>query len=142
MKRALVDANVFVSFLLYPRHESPSARVVRGAFADVYELLLPEGLLDELTRSVAEKPYLAERIRPEDATAFENALSIIATTIPAISEPIPRVSRDPKDDYLLAYALIGNADYLVTGDLDLLTLEQVGGLKIITPREFADLCQI
>ncbi len=46
------------------------------------------------------------------------------------------VTRDPKDDYLLAYALVGKADYLVTGDEDLLELEQVDALKIVTAREF------
>ncbi len=140
--RALVDTNVYISYLLYPLRESPSARVVHGAFSGAFDLLLPEGLLEELARRLAEKSYLAQRIQPADATAFEHALATVAKTIPAISEPIPRVTRDPKDDYLIAYALIGNANYLVTGDLDLLTLQQVGGVNIVTPREFIDLCRL
>ena len=41
----------------------------------------------------------------------------------------------PKDDYLLAYGLMGGADYLVTGDEDLLTLGDVEGLKIVSRRQ-------
>lgn len=49
------------------------------------------------------------------------------------------MTRDPKDDYLIAYAVIGEADYLVTGDKDLLVLEQIAGVTIVTPARFADL---
>jgi len=38
-----------------------------------------------------------------------------------------------RDDYLVAYALVGGADYLVTGDADLLVLARVGEVKIVTP---------
>ncbi len=48
------------------------------------------------------------------------------------------VCRDPKDDKLLELAVSGNADFLVTGDKDLLVLNPFRGVKIITPREFLD----
>jgi predicted nucleic acid-binding protein len=58
--------------------------------------------------------------------------------VPRVESPIPAVTRDPKDDYLLAYALVGEADYLVTGDEDLLVLEgQISELEILTPRQFS-----
>jgi putative PIN family toxin of toxin-antitoxin system len=63
-------------------------------------------------------------------------VSGLSETIPTIKEEIPAVTRDPKDDYLLAYALVGEADYLVTGDKDLLVLKQVDTVKIVTSREF------
>lgn len=50
------------------------------------------------------------------------------------------ITRDAKDDYLLACALLGRANYLVTGDKDLLTLAgQVKGLTILSSAQFADL---
>jgi predicted nucleic acid-binding protein len=52
--------------------------------------------------------------------------------------PLP-LTRDPKDDYLLTYALAGQADYLVTGDADLLVLGQVGTVRIVSPADFAAL---
>ncbi|MCA1625349.1 MAG: putative toxin-antitoxin system toxin component, PIN family [Acidobacteria bacterium] len=54
-----------------------------------------------------------------------------------ISETIT-VCRDPKDDKLLELAVDGNADFLVTGDKDLLVLNPFRGVEIITPREFLD----
>lgn len=46
------------------------------------------------------------------------------------------VCRDPKDDKLLELAVGGNADFLVTGDKDLLILNPFRGVEIITPRVF------
>jgi uncharacterized protein len=46
--------------------------------------------------------------------------------------------RDPKDDKLLELAVGGNADFLITGDKDLLVLNPFRAVKIITPREFLD----
>lgn len=45
-------------------------------------------------------------------------------------------TRDPKDDPLLAVALLGGVNYLVSGDRDLLDLEEYEGVKMVTPREF------
>ena len=134
--RVLLDANLFVSYLLAPERESPSARIIRAALLGKFALLLPEALLDELVRAVERKPCLRERIRPEEMAQLADILKSAAEVIPCITEPIPAVTRDPKDDYLIAYALVGEADYLVTGDQDLLVLEQVGGLRIVSPRAF------
>lgn len=51
------------------------------------------------------------------------------------------VTRGPNDDHLLAYAVVGEADYLVTGDKDLLVIQRVGDVKIITPVDFASLIE-
>jgi putative PIN family toxin of toxin-antitoxin system len=48
------------------------------------------------------------------------------------------ICRDPKDDKLLELAVGGNADFLVTGDKDLLVLNPFRGVKIITPRDLLD----
>jgi len=45
-------------------------------------------------------------------------------------------SRDPDDNYLLSLSIDGNADYLITGDMDLLVLEQVGTTKIMRLNQF------
>lgn len=49
---------------------------------------------------------------------------------------IPARCRDPKDDYLLELALISEADYLITGDKDLLAVEKIGSCQIMTVVEF------
>lgn len=49
---------------------------------------------------------------------------------------IPIDFSDPDDDYLLAYALIEEVDYIVTGDAALLALQAFGGVTIVDPRRF------
>ena len=59
-----------------------------------------------------------------------------------IIEPLPRVLRspDPEDNFLLALAQAGKADYLVTGDKSgLLSLVRHEGTRIISARDFAEL---
>ena len=54
--------------------------------------------------------------------AFARLVAREAEIAPRIEAPIPAVTRDPEDDYLIAYALVGRADYLVSGDKDLLVM--------------------
>lgn len=57
-------------------------------------------------------------------------------------DPIPlasQVSRDPDDDIVLATAVAGNCEYIVTGDKDLLDLKEFQGIPIMKPREFGEL---
>ncbi len=134
--RVLLDANILISYLLSPNEQSPVYRVVSAGLEGGFVILLPEELLQELARRVPEKEYLAERITGQELQEFADLFTDLSENIPKIDETIPAVIRDPKDDYLLAYAVVGEADYLVTGDADLLDLEQVGSLRIITAREF------
>jgi putative PIN family toxin of toxin-antitoxin system len=136
--RVLLDANVFISYLLYPRVDSPSGAIIRAAIRGAFVLLVPEELLDEFVGKIADKRYLAERIDSEELGEFVALVQEYAEIVPKIKGNIPAVCRDPKDDYLLAHAVLGAADYLVTGDQDLLSLERLEGVKIVTPREFLE----
>ncbi len=49
------------------------------------------------------------------------------------------VCRDTKDNFLLALAKDGNADFLITGDKDLLVLEKYENTQILTYREFEEI---
>lgn len=51
---------------------------------------------------------------------------------------IEKLCRDPFDDYVLAAAVSGKVDYLVTADKDLLVLEKHGKVVIIHPKDFRD----
>jgi len=134
--RALLDANIFISFLLTPDRDSPVTEIVRSGILGRFVLLLPEELMDELAKKAHEKRYLAERITPVEVEELVDILSGVSEFIPKITEEIPAVTRDPKDDYLLAYALVGQADYLITGDDDLLVMGQVENIKIVTAHDF------
>ena len=52
------------------------------------------------------------------------------------SETVTGICRDPDGDAILACALAGEADYLITGDTDLLALKNFGETHILSPRNF------
>jgi predicted nucleic acid-binding protein len=83
------------------------------------------------------KPWLMPaRIRRHEAGRLINAMRRFATFLGSLP-PVAR-SPDPDDDFLLALAEVGNADYLVTGDrARLLPLRTHCGTRIIAARDFA-----
>lgn len=137
--RVLLYANIFISFLLNPGKPRVVRNIVRAAILGDFTLLLPEALLDEFVSKIPMRSYLSERITPEELAAFVEILRQVGEVVAEIEDEIPAVTRDPKDDYLLAYAVVGEADYLVTGDKDLLVLESFRNLKIIKPADFVAL---
>lgn len=136
--RLLLDANILISYLLTGGADSPVTRIVEACVLGQATLLLPEALLEELTSRIGDKPYLKARIDADEVAQLATILRSVGEIIPRIESPIPAVTRDPKDDYLLAYAVVGQADYLITGDKDLLVLGQAVGVTICRPRDFVD----
>jgi putative PIN family toxin of toxin-antitoxin system len=138
--RVLIDTNVLISYLVQPGREGSVGTVVHAALEGQFTLLMPQALLDELTVTVRNKPRLARRIPLEELDIFAFLLAQFGERVPKIEIPFPPVTRDKNDDYLLAYALVGAADYLVTGDKDLLALQgQITGLEIVTPSQFVEI---
>ncbi len=138
--RVLIDTNVLVSYLVQPGREGAVGTVIHAALEGQFTLLMPQALLNELIVTVRGKPRLVKRIPLDELEIFVALLAGSGERVATIAEPIPAATRDRNDDYLLAYALLGAADYLVTGDRDLLVLnEQIAGLTILTPAQFAAL---
>jgi putative PIN family toxin of toxin-antitoxin system len=134
--RALFDSNIFISYAASSAVESVVITIVEAALLQEFTLLMTEEVIEEFGRKVREKPYLATRITVVDANELITALSTVVEVIPAI-DTIPAVGRDKKDDYLLANAVVGRAQYLVTQDENLLVLGAFEGIKIVPPGEFA-----
>lgn len=138
--RVLIDTNVLISYLVQPGRQGAVGAVVQAALEGRFTLLMPQAVLDEVDVTVRSKPRLARRIPLRELELFKDLLTQFSEHITALEEPFPAVTRDRNDDYLLAYAQIAAADYLVTGDKDLLSLEgQLAGFKIVTPSQFAAL---
>jgi putative PIN family toxin of toxin-antitoxin system len=137
--RVLVDTNVFVSYLINPGQSGAVQAIIQAFLEGQYTLLLPDTLFQELLKTVQRKSPLAKRVSLEEIEFFSSALETYGEPIAKIQDPIPALVRDPKDDYLVAYAVVGKADYLVTGDDDLLVFKKIDRVKIITPAEFVSL---
>jgi putative PIN family toxin of toxin-antitoxin system len=129
----IVDANVFVAALLSPR--GTAAQVVLGWANREYELIVSPLLLAELER-VLRRPKFADSISPTEIDGLLDALREDAT-VRGDPEPQPGLTRDPKDDYIVALALTADADCIVSGDADLLDREALD-VPVITPRAFLE----
>ena len=129
--RLLLDTNIIVSGLLSPK--GAPGKLVRAWLDGRFELVTSEEQLDELRR-VLEYEHLKPLIKPAQARDFvENvdALAIMAVDLPALE-----VSPDPDDNVILATAVAGDAEAVVSGDKgDMLSLGEVEGIPIITARE-------
>lgn len=136
-RSAVVDASVLVSVFLFP--ESISGRVLALAEQGVYALHFSPIILEELKRSLHNSrlrksySYTNEKIKVW-ITDLNEFGSNILKPLPDI-EP---VCRDPDDDHVIAAAMAVNADFIVTGDKDLLVLGYHQYTRIITARDFLD----
>jgi putative PIN family toxin of toxin-antitoxin system len=129
--RVILDTNIYISYLLLHGERRVITEVVEAClFDESVELIAPQELFEELHKTVQGKPYLRDRITEADLNELLEALRAVAI-IPAPLEDLAPLSRDPDDDYLLAYGLLEEADYLVTGDDDLLALGEIDTLRII-----------
>lgn len=137
--RALLDTNVIFSYLLTPQNTGIIYTIFKAFEERQFTLLLPQELADEINRVVSNRPHLVQRIPPVRLNRFRRQLSSFAEVIEPIDQAFPRLTRKRKDDYLIAYAVIGEADYLVAGDKDLLVLKKIAGVAMVTPARFAEL---
>ena len=130
--RLVVDTNILVSALL--AGTSLPAHLIVLWRQDRFDLLTAAEQLDELRR-VTRYPKIRERLAPALAGRLVNDLRTLAVVVDKL--PTVDVSRDPDDNYLLAIATAGSADFLLTGDKrDLLSLERHGSTRILTVRAF------
>ncbi|MDP9374467.1 MAG: putative toxin-antitoxin system toxin component, PIN family [Chloroflexota bacterium] len=133
-------STVFIAYLLSPAHPGGTVgRLIEAAIPGEFMLLLPEELLDELATKLRANAKLGRRISPEDSGEYIALLRSVAVTLAPTREAIPAVVRDPKDDYLLAYALLNKAGFLITWDKDLLSLERVEQLLMVSPFQFVQM---
>jgi putative PIN family toxin of toxin-antitoxin system len=106
-------------------------QVLRYLLEEGAELLMSEELITELRQKMTQK-------FPDYLTKFDHIEASIREDVRMVgphklSSP---VSRDPDDDKFLETAVTGQADYIVSGDKDLLDLGEYEGIKILKPAEF------
>jgi hypothetical protein len=133
--RVVLDTNILVSALIAPAGNP--AGIYNAWEHGKFTLLTCAEHLDEL-RATLQKPKVAELIKPHKAGRLVNQIKKLAEEVGQL--PHVRRSPDPGDNFLLALAEAGNADYLVTGDKSgLLVLATHKSTRIITARDFAAL---
>jgi putative PIN family toxin of toxin-antitoxin system len=126
--RVVLDTNVLVASF-----------VTRGQCAEVVEHCLrnlepvsSEVLLSELFEKLTRKLRFSSESASEAVALLRRKCLLV---IPG-ALPVP-VSRDPDDDWVLATALAGDAEIIITGDKDLLVLHEYQSIRIVAPGPFS-----
>lgn len=128
--RVFLDTNVLVAAF---STRGLCADVVRAILAE-HDLITGEVVLTEL------REVLTHRLRLPAAT-IEDVLALLRDqeVVPKPPAPSDVLVRDPDDRWILASAVAGRADVLVTGDRDLLDVAALAPLPILDPRGFWNL---
>lgn len=136
---AVVDTNLFVSGLI--SKVAAPYELVQAFRAGAFTLVVSEPLRAEYRR-VLPRPKFTQKygLTQEEIADF---LLLVDTNADLVNplRRLPVTVRDKKDERVLAAALGGKADYLVSGDDDLLCLREdprIAPLKIVTAREFLE----
>lgn len=132
MIRAVLDTNILISGLFW---KGPSRKVVDLAIANKIKSITSPEILEEVEAVLYEDfpqvPYDKIEEIVKDILSYSQLIIPQAITVKKL--------RDLKDAKIIACGLSAKADYIVTGDRDLLVLKKYKGIKISTPKAFLDL---
>ncbi len=128
--RVVLDTNVVVSAIFY--EGGNEARVLDQALEGRIQLLASLDLLEEYREIVSRTKF---NLSPLEVLGVFTALISLCRIL--LEPGRARIKcRDPDDQKFLDCAAAGRADFIVTGDPDLLSLKRVGKRRIVTAREF------
>ena len=136
MLRAVLDANVYVSAAVHP--EGPPGRIIERFLREAaFEIVVSPAIVDEVLRALAYPKVRKYIPRASDPDLWFRDIVVLAQFVAGEYE-IAGVSGDPDDDKYIAAAVEGLAEFIVTGDTDLLALTEYEGIRIISPRAFLE----
>jgi putative PIN family toxin of toxin-antitoxin system len=136
MITAVLDVNVIVSSVMSPL--GAPRRVLRAWEDGEIEALTSDGIIGEVAEKLLD-PRIGGRFQITLADV-QAVVLLLRTQARRVSPPsVAVVTGDPEDDHVLATAVHGRAEYLITGDKGLLSLAHHGSTQILSPREFLDL---
>ena len=130
--RVVYDTNVLVAAFLT---EGVCSTLLVRARRGECELTLSTDIIKEFERILRKKFSLSQ----SEISDVRKVLAEATEEVRQKVNPIAPVCRDPDDDRILACAREARADYIVTGDEDLLVLKRYGAIRIVTPRDFESL---
>lgn len=134
--RLVLDTNVLISAFLWEGNPGQLLEKAENGEARLYTSRI---LLDELEDALR-RPKLAKQVGLTGLSISDMMASY--SRVATVKRP-PRLdrtfSRDPDDDHVIACALAARADFLVTGDGDLLSLGTADGVRIVSPTDLLEL---
>ncbi len=132
--RVVFDTNVVVTGLLWT---GTPREILRSAEQGLFQLVTSEAIIEEL-RDVLDRNKFSNRLQKLNKTPDLLISDYLGFTEVVNAEDIAvPFLRDPDDAPILACALAGQANYIVSGDPDLLTLTHFETISIVNPAQFA-----
>ena len=128
--KLVIDTNIFISAFLGGKN---AKFLLKEVVNDTYELIMSKQQLKEIEQ-VMKRPKFHKYITSSEIDELINLLSL-KIIVPSIYEKI-NDCRDSKDNMILEEAVYGNAQYIITGDEDLLVLNPYRWINILTLRDF------
>jgi putative PIN family toxin of toxin-antitoxin system len=132
VNRIVIDTNLWISFLI----TKDFSKLDEIIFSRNGVLVFSEELLNEFLE-VAKRPKFRRFFSPTDIEEILETIDEYADFVKV--ETNVKACRDTKDNFLLSLSTDGNADFLLTGDKDLLILKRFGKTRILTISEFLHL---
>ncbi|OGE36306.1 putative toxin-antitoxin system toxin component, PIN family [Candidatus Daviesbacteria bacterium RIFCSPLOWO2_01_FULL_39_12] len=138
MISAVLDANIIASGILGFRNpDSIPGVLLRLWRKGIFALVTSKHLRDEV-RDTLHKPYFTTHLSPQEISRIQ-ALLQFQTKQVLITENVPDIATHPEDDLVIAAAVSGKVDYLVTGDGPLLRkVSKYKGVTLISPNDFLE----
>ncbi|TLV02733.1 putative toxin-antitoxin system toxin component, PIN family [Dyadobacter luticola] len=127
--RIIIDTNLWISFLI----RNDYSRLDDILFSGNCILIFSSELLEEFL-SVVKRPKFRKYFSQSDIESVLETIDEYAKFVRVTSQI--DICRDAKDNFLLSLAADSSADYLLTGDNDLLELRQFEGTKIVKIADF------
>lgn len=126
--RIVIDSNVWLSGLIFGGNPG---KILELFINESIVVFTSEELLSEISRIVIKKfPLFVPKLTLLIASIRKDALCV------KLGSNTITVCRDSDDNKVLETATIGNCDYIISGDNDLLSLNNYQGIKIVTPAQF------
>ncbi len=122
--RVILDTNIWISFTIGKRLDVLKNILLSGRF----DIFICEEIISEYL-TVVQREGLAKFVTQERVSDTIDLIE--AFTIKKEVRSKVKLSRDPNDDFLLAFSDDTNADYLVTGDKDLLAIKKYNNTLIV-----------
>ena len=127
--RVILDTNLFISFLIGKQLKNLKSLIVLNSI----ELIFSEQIIQEL-KLVGDRPKFDKYFTTANLKDLIELIYLIGQVYQL--DNVANICRDPKDDFLLELADRSKADFLVSGDKDVLAIKNYKKTKIITLTEF------
>jgi putative PIN family toxin of toxin-antitoxin system len=127
--RIIIDTNLWISFLITKDLRSLDEKIKTGRIKLLFSLELMEEFL-----MVAHRPKLKKYFNKESIELIVDLFDVYGEVAEVKSNI--ELCRDPKDNFLLSLAADSKANFLITGDKDLLAIKTLGKTKIITITDY------